>query len=170
MPTQALPDLSGSCLFAGIVRQTSEAIIFADRDGVIRVWNGGAEALFGFPAAEAIGCSLDIIIPERFRQAHWDGFHRAIAQGRTQHGGQIRTTRVVHQDGRKLYVDMSFGLVTRSDGAVMGSVAVARDATTRRSLEAALRARIDDLAQGGPAAALRPRLAMNACAGGKPRM
>lgn len=150
MPTQTPPDLSVSCLFEGIVQQTSEAIIFADRDGVIRVWNRGAEALFGFPAAEAVGRSLDIIIPERFRQAHWDGFNRAIAQGRTRHGGQVRTTRAAHEDGRKLYVDMSFGLVTDGDGSVMGSVAMARDATARHEMQAALRARIEEPFHGAP--------------------
>lgn len=137
-----MPAPSSSCLYEGIVRQTSEAIVFADRDGVIRIWNRGAEALFGFTAAEAVGSSLDIIIPERFRRAHWEGFERAIVQGHTEHGGQIRTTRAVHRDGRKIYVDMSFGLVTDTDGAVLGSVAMARDATARRETEAALRARM----------------------------
>lgn len=151
MPTPAPPAPCPFFLFEAIVRQTPEAIVFADRDGVIRVWNGGAEALFGFGAAEAVGRSLDIIIPERFRQAHWDGFHRAVAQGRTRHGGEIRATRAVHRDGRKLYVDMSFGLLTGSDGSVMGSVAMARDATARRSLEAALRARVDGLIHGASA-------------------
>lgn len=148
MPTPAPSAPCPSFLFEAIVQQTPEAIIFADRDGVIRVWNGGAEALFGFGAAEAVGRSLDIIIPERFRQAHWDGFHRAVAQGQTRHGGEIRTTRAVHRDGRKLYVDMSFALVTGSDGSVTGSVAMARDASARRSMEAALRARIDALVHG----------------------
>lgn len=141
---------SGHCLFEAIVRQISEAIILADRDGVIQVWNRGAEALFGFSASEAIGSGLDIIIPERFRQAHWDAFHRAIAQGHTQHGGQIRMTRAVHRDGRRLYVDMSFGVVTGSDGSALGSVAMARDATTRRETEAALRARLETLSHGVP--------------------
>ena len=148
MSAQDLPGPPGNSLFEGIVRQISEAIIFADRDGVIRVWNRGAEALFGFPASEATGSSLDIIIPERFRPAHWDGFHRAIALGRTQHEGQIRTTRAVHRDGRKLYVDMSFGVITGSDGSAVGSVAMARDATPRREAEAALRTRIDALERG----------------------
>lgn len=129
-------------LFENIVQQLAEAIIFADREGVIRVWNRGAEALFGFAAAEAIGCSLDIIIPERFRPAHWAGYRQAIERGQVQHGGQVRTTRAVHQDGRKLYVDMSFGVVTGGDGAVMGSVAMARDATARHATETALRARV----------------------------
>jgi len=95
MLAQVSPALSGHCLFEGIVRQISEAIIFADRDGVIRVWNRGAEALFGFSA-------LDIIVPERFGQAHWDGFHRAIAQGHAQHDAQIRTARGSTRQSRSM--------------------------------------------------------------------
>ena len=147
------PDPSGHDLFEGIVRQVGDAIVFADREGVIRVWNRGAEALFGFAASEAVGRSLDLIVPERFRQAHWAAFDRAIAQGRGQHEGQVRTTRALHGDGRKLYVDMSFGVVTGGDGSVLGSVAMARDATARREAEAALRARIEaltrDVSDGG---------------------
>ncbi len=127
-------------IYRGIVEQVVDAIIFADRDGVIRVWNRGAEALFGFSAAEAVGRSLDIIIPEYLRKPHWEGFNRAIALGHTRHGGQIRTTRAVHRDGGKRYVDMSFAVVLGGDGKAVGSVAMARDAAARRELEQQLRA------------------------------
>lgn len=127
-------------LWEGIVRQIPEAIVFADREGRIRIWNRSAELLFGFSADEALGQSLDIIIPERLRKAHWEGFDRAIALGRTQHGGQIRTTRAVHRDGGKRYVDMSFGVVVGPDGVAVGAVAMARDASAKRALEDALRA------------------------------
>ncbi len=133
--------LSTSGVFAGIVLQSPEAIVFADCAGVIGVWSPGAEALFGFSAAQAVGQSLDLIIPERFRAAHWAGFDRAVANRRTQHGGQIRTTRALHADGRKLYVEMSFSIVIGSDGAVLGSVAIARDATERHARERAAAAR-----------------------------
>jgi len=122
-----------------IVAQSTEAIVYADRDGLIRVWSPGAAALFGFDASEALGRSLDIIIPEHLRAAHWAAFHRAIAAGRTRHGGQIRTTRAVHRNGDKLYVDMSFGIVLGADGRAIGSTAIARDASARRALEQALR-------------------------------
>ena len=114
-----------------ILAHTPDALIFADPQGVIRVWNPGAEAVFGFSAAEALGQSLDLIIPERLRPAHWKGFHRAMARGTTSHGAEVRTTRGAHKDGRKLYVDMSFGVVKDDAGAVLGSVAMARDVTER---------------------------------------
>ena len=128
-----------------IVDQIPDAVIFADLDGVIRVWNGGAEAVFGFSAAEAVGSSLDIIIPERFRRAHWEGYHSAMTSGRTRHGAQVRTTRAIHKDGSRLYVDLSFGVVVDSVGVILGSVAVGRDGTVRYLGDAALRARLADL-------------------------
>ena len=119
-----------------ILADTPDALIFADKGGLLRAWNAGAEAVFGYSAAEAIGQSLDLIIPERLRAAHWLGFHRAMARGTTSHGAEVRTTRGAHKDGRKLYVDMSFGVVKDDDGAVLGSVAMARDVTARHLAQA----------------------------------
>ena len=136
---------TGSRLCDAILAQVPDAIIFADRDGVIRQWNRGAEALFGFAAAEVVGSSLDVIIPERFRQAHWEGFRRAVASGHTRHGNSVRTTRAVHKSGRKLYVDLSFGLVRDDSGSVIGSVAVGRDCSVRYSADKMLRQRLAEL-------------------------
>ena len=123
-----------------ILADTPDALIFADKGGLIRAWNAGAEAVFGFSAAEAIGQSLDLIIPERLRAAHWLGFHRAMARGTTSHGAEVRTTRGAHKDGRKLYVDMSFSVVKDAAGQVLGSAAMARDATERYLAERARKA------------------------------
>src|SRR5262245_49368924 len=82
-----------------IVEQASEAVIFADRGGTIRLWNRGAERLFGHSAAEALGASLDLIIPERFRAAHAQGFRRAIDSGELRSADQVRVTRSQHKDG-----------------------------------------------------------------------
>jgi PAS domain S-box-containing protein len=122
-----------------ILADTPDAIIYADTEGIIRAWNAGAESVFGFSAAEALGQSLDLIIPERLRAAHWRGFNRAIARGTTSHGAEVRTTRGVHKDGRKLYVDMSFGVVKDDADEVLGSVAMARDVTQSYLAEKARR-------------------------------
>ncbi len=124
-----------------ILADTPDAIIYADTEGIIRAWNAGAESVFGFSAAEALDQSLDLIIPERLRAAHWRGFNRAIARGTTSHGAEVRTTRGVHKDGRKLYVDMSFGVVKDDADEVLGSVAMARDVTQRYLAEKAQRDR-----------------------------
>lgn len=134
-----------SSLSQAIVDQAPDAIIFADRDGTIRVWNRGAEAVFGFAAAEVLGESLDVIIPERLRAAHWEGFRRAIDAGQTKYGNRVMTTRSVHKNGSKLYVDLSFGLVKDRAGVVTGALAVGRDCTARYLSERALRARVAEL-------------------------
>ena len=90
-------------VFRLIVDQGPDAVIFADRQGKIRVWNNAAADLFGYPAEEVIGRSLDIIIPEHLRHAHWEGFGRAIASGHTKHGGRALKTRATHKSGKKLY-------------------------------------------------------------------
>jgi len=128
-------------LFQAIVEQAPDAIIFADRDGAIRVWNRGAESIFGYAAAEVLGKSLDVIIPERLRGAHWEGFRRAIDTGQTKYGNRVLTTRSVHKHGGKLYVDLSFGLVKDGAGAVSGALAVGRDSTARYLAEGASRVR-----------------------------
>lgn len=135
-------DLNGALLRQLIVDQAWEGVIFADTAGIIRVWNRSAETLFGFSAAEALGASLDLIIPERFRRAHWAGFDKALERGRTQHGGLVRTTRALHKDGRKLYVELSFGIITADNGEVLGSLGVARAGNDRYQAELDSRQRI----------------------------
>ncbi|OJU92961.1 MAG: hypothetical protein BGO13_11420 [Burkholderiales bacterium 66-5] len=121
-----------------IIADAGDALIFIDAQGVIRVWNARAAALFGFSAEDALGQSVDLIIPTHLREAHWRGFNRAMESAHT--GSQeVRTTRGVHQDGRKLYVDMSFAIVTDGAGQALGSVAMARDATGRYLAELAAR-------------------------------
>lgn len=118
-------------VYRHIVDQVTDALVFADATGVIRVWNHAAERLFGFSAEQALGASLDLIIPERFRAAHWRGYHAAMEAGRTAHCAQVRTTRSQHRDGRRLYVEISFSVVVSDTGEALGSVAMGRDCTAR---------------------------------------
>jgi PAS domain S-box-containing protein len=118
-----------------IVEQTADALIYADTAGRIERWNEGAWRLFGFTASEAIGQSLDLIIPEHLRAAHWGAFDKAVASGTTRLAGRPALTRAVHKDGRKLYVEMTFALVKDQAGQVAGSVAMARDVTQRVEAE-----------------------------------
>jgi PAS domain S-box-containing protein len=118
-------------LYQAIVEQAPDGLIFADRSGLIRVWNRAAESIFGYSAGEVLGGSLDMIIPERLRAAHWAGFEKALASGVTKYAGRVLTTRSVHKDGRRLYVDLSFALLKNADGTMAGALAIARDATER---------------------------------------
>ena len=131
-------------LGAMVVEAMLDAVIVADPQGVIRLWNVGAEVIFGFPAAEAIGRKLDLIVPEKFQLSHGDGFRRAVASGHLRSHGKVLTTRAKHKYGCRLYVDFSFGLLKDASGAAVGVFAVGRDATARHLGEVATRA---DVAQ-----------------------
>ena len=139
---QPTPPSDPALLFQAIVEQTPDAVIYADREGTIRLWNRGAEAVFGFAAGEVLGRSLDLVIPERMREAHWTAMNRAIDEGRVRGGSRVRTTRSLHKDGRRLYVDLSFSLIVDAAGGVLGAVAVGRDCTERYLAEKALRERL----------------------------
>ena len=136
----------GSNLAEQILDQAADAVIFADRSGTIRRWNGAAAVLFGFPAEEALGQSLDLIIPEHLRAAHWRGFDAAMKNGALKLKGRPTLTRGLHKSRRKLYVEMTFALVL-ADAEALGAVAVAGNVTERVERERAARA------QSNPSAA-----------------
>jgi PAS domain S-box-containing protein len=115
-----------SDLHQRVVELMPDALIFADRGGVIRIWNARAEALFGYSAEEAVGKNLDLIIPEHLRAAHWRGYEAAITSGRTRLGGKPMLTRATPRNGGKVYVEVAFSIVTDSSGAVLGAVAIGR--------------------------------------------
>jgi len=123
--------MSQDTLDALILEQAAEAVIYASKAGVIERWNAAAVAMFGFTASEALGQHLNLVIPEHLRPAHWRGFDAAMENGKTRLGGRPTMTRGLHKTGQKLYVEMSFALVTDANGSALGSVAVARDATER---------------------------------------
>jgi PAS domain S-box-containing protein len=105
--------------------------------------------VFGFPSAEALGQSLDIIIPEELRKRHWEGYNRAIDAGRTRLGGRVLVTRGLHRDGSRLYVDLSFAVIVDDEGRAEGALAIGRNVTERYLADKALRKRVAEL-EGGP--------------------
>ena len=117
-----------------VLDQMADAVVYADRGGKIQLWNRAAAALFGYEAAEALGSSVDIIVPERLRDQHWHGFEAAMASGTLKLSGRPTLTRAVHKDGSRLYIEMSFALVKDADGNSVGSVAVARVAAPPRAV------------------------------------
>ena len=119
-----------SDLDGAIIESAADAIIFADRSGTIRRWNRAASALFGFAPDEALGQSLDLIVPEDLRAAHWRGFDAAMKSGALKLDGHPTLTRATRKGGHKLYVEMTFALVF-AGGVAEGAVAIARDVTER---------------------------------------
>jgi len=126
-----------------ILEQTGDALIYADSNGTIRRWNTAASALFGFASSEALGQSLDLIIPEHLREAHWRGFDVAMHSGQLKLWGKPTLTRALHKDGHKIYVEMTFALVKNPQAEVQGSISMARDVTARVEAEKAARKAAD---------------------------
>ena len=123
-----------------ILDQVADAVIFADHSGTIARWNRASCTLFGHSAEEAIGKSIDLIIPEHLRAAHWAGFDAAMTRGVMKLQGRPTVTRAVHKDGRRLYIEMTFAIVRGAlDSEILGSVAMARDVTERVEKERAAR-------------------------------
>ena len=138
--------MTGDAIAGGIpahalLEQSPDAVIFASRDGVILAWNAAATRIFGHSAEAALGQSLDLIIPERLREAHWRGFDRALADGRTKYAGQSLPTRSMRADGTAIYVELSFGMIEDA-GALVGVIATARDITERFQRERDEHARV----------------------------
>jgi PAS domain S-box-containing protein len=129
-------------LALAFVRETPEAVVVSDPHGVITLWNGGAERVFGYPAAEAVGQSLDLIIPEKQRPRHWAGYDKTMATGETKYGDTLLKVPAVHRDGRRLSIEFSVALLREADGKIAGIAAVVRDATERWTAERDLRARL----------------------------
>jgi PAS domain S-box-containing protein len=123
-----------------ILEQVADAVISTDRSGAIVRWNHASAELFGYSAGEVLGQSVELIIPEHLRAAHWRGFDDAMAKGGTKLQGRPTLTRALHKSGRRLYVEMTFAIVKGdNDGEVLGAVAMARDVTERVEQERAAR-------------------------------
>jgi PAS domain S-box-containing protein len=110
----------------------SDAIIVADRDGIIRFWNPGAERIFGHAGNDAIGRSLDLIIPARLRQRHWDGFRHTMETGRSRYGeGDLLSVPAVRKDGTTISVEFTIVPLKTETARMSGMIAIIRDVTQR---------------------------------------
>jgi PAS domain S-box-containing protein len=125
-----------------VLSTRADAIIAADRDGIIRFWNPGAERIFGHAASEAVGRSLDLIIPERLRQRHWDGYRHTIATGQSRYGeADLLSVPALRRDGATISVEFTI-VPLKADGQIVGIVAIMRDATKRFEEMRALRRKL----------------------------
>lgn len=132
-------------LYRQIIEKSPEAIVFAGPDGVIRIWNAGAEAIFGYGAEEAVGKSLDIIIPEKMRDRHWEGYFRVMKTGETQYGKDLLSVPGIRKDGSRVSLEFSVALIRDEDGALLGISAVMRDVTARWHKEKEKKERLAEL-------------------------
>lgn len=115
---------------AALANDIPDAVIFADGGGAIRFWNAGATRIFGFSREDALGQSLDIIIPERQRERHWAGFQRMIETGQSRYrDDQMLAVPALTQDGRTISIEFTLAPVRDGEGRIAGLVALLRDVT-----------------------------------------
>jgi len=141
-----------------ILDGSPDALLVSDRDGAIRAWNAAAARIFGHAEAEVLGKSMDLIIPERLRGRHWDGWKHVMETGTTRYGdGQLLAVPAAHKDGRALSVEFSIQLLRDAAGRIEWVVAIFRDVTERFQKDKALKLRLKALeAQQGTAPAATP--------------
>ncbi len=110
---------------------TLDAVIYADRSGTIRLWNDAATDMFGWTAEEALGQSLDLIVPEKHRKAHWSGWERVMETGKTRYGKEPLSAPAYRKDGEKISLEFSIVMLKDDDGRIEGIGAILRDVTKR---------------------------------------
>jgi len=128
-----------------LVEAIGDAIIVADASGAITLWNPAAERMFGYTESEALGQSLDLIIPQRQQQRPWDGYHKTMQTGLTRYGNDVLRVPAMHKDGHTLSIAFTVALLHGPDNKVAGIAAAIRDETSRFAEERGLRKRLMEL-------------------------
>jgi PAS domain S-box-containing protein len=139
-------------MYQRIVEDSPIAILFADRDGKIRFWNAGAEATFGYTPDEALGQSLDLIVPEKQRARHWEGWERVMASGVTKYGRDPLAVPALRKDGSRISIEFNIVLLRAPTGELLGAAAMVQDVTARWQQQKEMNARLAALeakASGG---------------------
>ena len=133
---------------AALLDATPDAVVYSDAQGKIRFWNKGAERIFGFTAAQALGQSLDIIVPEALRARHWEGYEKTMQTGETRYGaGELLAVPAIRQDGSRISVEFTIVPFRDERGAMVGIAATMRDVTARFEEMRALRRRLAAIAE-----------------------
>jgi len=132
-------------LYEKIVDDSCDAILFSDREGIIRLWNIGAEGMLGFTAREAIGQSLDLIIPENLRSRHWEGYYRVMETGETKYKTGLLSSPGQRKDGSRISLEFSMTIVRDEQGEIVGCSSILRDVTARWQKEKELKERLQAL-------------------------
>src|SRR5882762_9210614 len=131
--------------FSQLVTAIGDAIVVTDAAGAIILWNPAAERMFGFTPSEAIGQSMDLIIPERLRKRHWEGYEKTMATGQTKYGTDLLKVPAAHKDGRTLSIAFTVAMLMSAEGKPAAIAAVIRDETVRFNDDRALRKKVADL-------------------------
>jgi PAS domain S-box-containing protein len=128
-----------------IVTEAHDAIIMADQKGIIRLWNKGAEMIFGFSRAEALGQSLHIIIPENLRERHDQGYQKVMRSGRSKYASELLAVPALNKDGTRISVEFTIVLIRDHQDQILGAAAIIRDVSSRWEKDRATQRRLADL-------------------------
>jgi PAS domain S-box-containing protein len=129
-------------LYRRIVEESQIGILYADREGLIRLWNAGAEAMFGYRADEVLGKSMDLIIPERQLQRHLEGWARVMETGVTRYGREVLAVPAMRKDGSRISIEFNILLLRASTGEILGAAATIQDVTERWRQQKELKSRL----------------------------
>ncbi|MDO9094157.1 MAG: PAS domain-containing protein [Rubrivivax sp.] len=130
---------------ATLVDAMGDAVIVSDVQGRVVVWNDAAERIFGWTAAEATGQRMDMIVPERLRKRHWDGYDKSMQTGETKYAHDVLRVPAVDKAGRAMSIAFTVFMLFGPDGKVSACGSVIRDETERFSQDRELRKRIVEL-------------------------
>ena len=128
-----------------ILEGTPDAVLFADQRGIIRFWNKGAERIFGFSTDDALGNSLDLIIPGKLRPRHWEGYEHVLRTGISRYSTELLAVPALHKDGRQISCEFSIVMIHGDDNRIAGFASIMRDVTMRWKKEKALKQELNIL-------------------------
>jgi PAS domain S-box-containing protein len=132
-------------LYRTIVENARDAVVYSDREGLIRLWNTGAERMFGYSRSEALGQSLDLLIPEPLRSRHWEGYHKVMASGTSRYESDLLAVPALKMDGSRISVEFTLVPIQDETGRLEGIAAILREVTDRWNREKATRQRLAQL-------------------------
>jgi PAS domain S-box-containing protein len=129
-------------IYQQIIENSQDAILFADRDGIVNLWNSGAEAIFGYKAEEIQGKNLDLVIPEKLRQRHWEGYQRVMKTGETRYGKELLKVPAIRKDGRTISIEFTILIVRNHQNEIIGTASIIREVTERWNQEKELKKKL----------------------------
>jgi PAS domain S-box-containing protein len=132
-------------IYQQIIENSQDAILFVDRDGIVNLWNSGAEAIFDYKAEEIQGKKLDLIIPKKLRQRHWEGYQRVMKTGETRYGKELLKVPAMRKDGTTISVEFTILLVRNRQNEIIGAASIIRDVTERWNQEKELKKKLQFL-------------------------
>jgi PAS domain S-box-containing protein len=128
-----------------VVAAIGDAVIVSDVEGRVVVWNAAAERLFGWTEAEALGQRMDMIVPERLRKRHWDGYDKSMQTGETRYAHDVLRVPAVDKAGRAMSIAFTVFMLFGPDGKPNACGSVIRDETERFTQDRELRKRLTEL-------------------------